>query len=54
MLDEPIDLSEELTVKQVVETMLKFQAILVHWENDTIGSKTNGFATIRESHGVTP
>ena len=55
MLEEPVELSEELTVKQVVETILTFQAILLHFENDAIDTKTGlakkGTMKLRESHG---
>jgi hypothetical protein len=32
MLDPPVALSEELTVKEVVEKVLTFQAMLLHFE----------------------
>jgi tRNA A-37 threonylcarbamoyl transferase component Bud32 len=38
MLDPPVQLSEELSVKVVVERLLTFQAILLHFENDSITS----------------
>ena len=40
MLDAPVELSQELTVKGVVETILTFQAILLHFENDAIDTHT--------------
>lgn len=55
MLDEPVELSQELTVKQVVETILTFQAILLHLENDAIDKQTGltrqGSVVMRGSHG---
>ena len=44
-LDTPVELTEELTVKQIVESMLKFQAIMLHrFKKDELMStdKTHG------------
>ena len=40
MLAELVELSQELTVKEVVETILTFQAVLLHFENDAIDKQT--------------
>eukprot|EP01047_Picozoa_sp_COSAG01_P016748 COSAG01_NODE_866_length_13045_cov_12.921288_6_plen_1707_part_00 len=57
-LDEPLELSEVLTVKGVVDAMLQFQAILHHFENDKLTAKVDsalnkGGAQVRvgSSHG---
>eukprot|EP01043_Picozoa_sp_COSAG02_P044107 COSAG02_NODE_3903_length_6061_cov_2.511238_1_plen_1174_part_00 len=56
MLDPPVELSQELTVKQVVETILTFQAVLLHFENDAIDQQTGltrqGSVSMRTSHGM--
>ena len=38
MLDPPVELSEELTVKAIVLKLLNFQAVFLHFENDAIDS----------------
>ena len=38
MLEPPVELSEELTVNAAVKKILTFQAILLHFENDSIES----------------
>ena len=58
MLEEPVELSEELSVKKVVETILSFQAVLLHFENDDIDKQTGRVVRqsvmLRDSHGGVP
>jgi hypothetical protein len=54
MLDPPVELSEELTVDAIVKKILTFQAILLHFENDSIES-ADGMAQlvrVNSSHGT--
>eukprot|EP01043_Picozoa_sp_COSAG02_P039595 COSAG02_NODE_3140_length_7296_cov_180.632347_1_plen_957_part_10 len=53
MLDPPIQLSEELTVKAVVDRILTFQAALLHFENDAIDNAAAGWQQVKVggSHG---
>ena len=54
MLDPPVELSEELTVDAIVKKILTFQAILLHFENDSIDS-ADGMAQlvrVNSSHGM--
>ena len=46
MLDPPVELGEELTVDAIVKKVLTFQAILLHFENDSIES-ADGMALVR-------
>ena len=52
MLDPPVELSEELTVKAVVEKILTYQAVLLHFENDSIdSSEPMKLARVGSTHG---
>ena len=42
MLDEPVELTEELTVRAVVRTILKFQAALLHFNNASLAKAVSG------------
>jgi hypothetical protein len=52
MLEPPMELTEELTVRAVVDRVLTYQAMLVHFENDSIDS-LNGMQLVRvdSTHG---
>ena len=52
MLEPPLELSKELTIKAVVETLLTYQAILLHFENDQINT-LDGMQLVRvnSTHG---
>ena len=54
MLDPPVELSEELTVDAVVKKVLKFQAILLHFDNDAISSADGMQQLVRvdSAHGT--
>jgi hypothetical protein len=53
MLDPPVLLSEELTVAAVVRQVLTFQAILLHFENETIGTVVHAqLARVCSSHSM--
>eukprot|EP01045_Picozoa_sp_COSAG04_P029919 COSAG04_NODE_5045_length_1765_cov_1.162665_2_plen_143_part_00 len=52
LLDPPVELREELTVKSIVSTLLSYQAILLHFENDAIDSlESIKLARVDSSHG---
>eukprot|EP01045_Picozoa_sp_COSAG04_P001761 COSAG04_NODE_60_length_30221_cov_15.908837_8_plen_775_part_00 len=52
MLNPPVELSEELSVKAVVEKILTFQAILLHFENDALdGLEAVKLARVGSTHG---
>ena len=52
MLDPPVELSEELTIKQVVMRLLSFQAVLLHTENNKLNSlESVKLARIDSAHG---
>ena len=52
MLDPPVELSEELTVNAVVKQILTFQAVLAHFQNDSIDA-ADGIQLVRmdSTHG---
>ena len=52
-LDPPLQLTEELTVRAVVQKLLQFQAMLVHFENGSIDSM-DGMKLVRvnSTHGT--
>ncbi len=53
MLDPPVELSAELTVKEVVLKLLTFQAVFLHFENDDIDSlESVKLARIDSTHGT--
>ena len=52
MLDPPVELTEELTIKEVVMRLLKFQAVLLHFENSQLDSlESVQLARIDSTHG---